>query len=203
MVITGTPYLSPGAPLGTADNALGTLIDEAWVLRVAPRPLLIRPSGGRDLAAVARMHSRCSARSLLDRYRLGGKPPTVAALEAGLRRPHGIVAITEDGEVVASGRLARDATHNRFCTEVGLLVEDRWQGLGIGAELVEHLAGVAQVAGFHELIAYPATALGTVRRLMIGVGHTRQVADTELHLHTYLQDSAALGIGSIRQRLAG
>jgi GNAT superfamily N-acetyltransferase len=38
--------------------------------------------------------------------------------------------------------------HRRFCTQVGLLVEDRWQGLGVGADLVEHLAGVAQVAGF-------------------------------------------------------
>jgi GNAT superfamily N-acetyltransferase len=202
-VITCTSYTPPGGPLGAADDTLAALIDQAWILRVAQRSVLIRPSGGRDLAAVARMHGRCSARSLLDRYRLGGKPPTVAALEASLRRPHGIVAVTAHGEVVATGTLERDSAHNRFCTQVGLLVEDRWQGLGIGAELVEHLAGVAQVAGFHELIAYPATALGTVRRLMISVGHTRQVADTELHLHTYLPDSAALGIGSIRQRLAG
>jgi GNAT superfamily N-acetyltransferase len=101
------------------------------------------------------------------------------------------------------GALAGDGAHTRFCTEVGLLVEDRWQGLGIGAELIGHLAGVAQVASFHALIAYPATALGAVQRLMVSVGHTRRVADTELHLHTYLPDSAALGIGSIRQRLAG
>jgi GNAT superfamily N-acetyltransferase len=201
-VITRTPYTLPGGPLA-ADNALVALIDEAWILRVAHGSLLIRPSGARDLAAVARMHGRCRARSLLNRYRLGGKPPRVAALEASLRRPHGIVAITPDGEVVATGTLARDGAHNRFCTEVGLLVEDRWQGLGIGAELIGHLAGVAQVASFHELIAYPATALGAVQRLMISVGHTRRVADTELHLHTYLPDSAALGIGSIRQRLAG
>src|SRR5438067_510358 len=142
-MIAGASLHGRRAAVTSVKRAAGTVamvIDEAWVLRVAQRPLLIRPSGGRDLAAVARMHGRCSARSLLDRYRLGGKPPTVAALDASLRRPNGIVAITADGEVVATGTLGRDSAHNRSCAQVGLLVEDRWQGLGIGAELVGHLA---------------------------------------------------------------
>jgi hypothetical protein len=67
--------------------------------------------------------------------------------------------------------------------------------------LVSHLAGVAQAAGCRELIAYPMTALGPVRRLMVGVGRTRLVPDPQPHLHTYLTDSATLGIGSVRQRL--
>jgi GNAT superfamily N-acetyltransferase len=120
-----------------------------------------------------------------------------------LRRPYTVVAVTTSGEIVATGALDRDRTHNQRCAEVGLLVEDNWQRLGIGSELMSHLAGVAQVAGFHELIGYPATAVPAAQRLMIEVGRTRMVPDVEAHLHTYLSESATLGLGSVRQRLAG
>lgn len=149
------------------------------------------------------MHSRCSARALLDRYRSGGRPPAVAALDRALRRPYSIVAATATGDVVATGTLEPDGVHNEYCIQVALLVEDRWQRLGIGTELMTHLAGVAHVAGYHELIGYPATAMPAVQRLMVEVGRTRIVPDTEAHLHTYLSESCSLGLGSVRQRLAG
>jgi GNAT superfamily N-acetyltransferase len=201
-MITCTPHAPIGRPLHAVDNTLAALIEQAWILRAGTRRLLVRPSNTRDLPAIARLHSRCSGRSLLNRYRRGGQPPTVAALEVSLRQPYGFVAATADGELVATGTLAPDGSHNRFCAEIGVLVEDRWQGLGVGTELVSHLAGVAQATGSHELIAYPATALAPVQRLMISVGRTRYVPDPEPHLHTQLTDSAAVGIGSIRQRLA-
>lgn len=149
------------------------------------------------------MHARCSPRSLLDRYRLGGRPPTVAAIDRALRRPYSVVVATGHGDVIATGMVDHDATHDERCAEVSLLIEDQWQRLGIGTELMSHLAGVAQVAGFHQLIAYPATAISPVQRLMVGIGRTRMVPDTDAHLHTHLPESAALGLGSVRQRLAG
>jgi GNAT superfamily N-acetyltransferase len=193
----------PGTVRTAEDHHLTALVRQPWTLRVGRHPLLVRPSTARDLAAVAQMHSRCTARSLLDRYRSGGRPPAVAAIDHALRRPYSIVAVTTSGEIVAMGALHRDRTHNAFCAEVGLLVEDRWQRLGIGGELTSHLAGVAQVAGYHELIAYPATAVAAAQRLMIEVGRTRMVPDVDTHLHTYLSESATLGLGSVRQRLAG
>jgi hypothetical protein len=66
-----------------------------------------------------------------------------------------------------------------------------------------HLAGIAHVAGYHELIAYPATATQAAQRLMIEVGRTRMVPGPEVHLHTYLPEAASLGLGSVRERLAG
>src|SRR3954447_9558534 len=186
-----------------ADRDLLTLDREPWVLRVGRMPLLVRPSTARDLSAVAQIHSRCTARDLLDRYRAGGRPPAVAAVDRLLRQPDTVVAATPDGDVVATAALARDPSHNHLCAEIGLLVEEHWQRLGIGAELMSHMAGLAQAAGYRELIAYPATALVAAQRLMLDVGRTRVVPDVELHLHTYLPDSAALGLGSVRQRLAG
>jgi L-amino acid N-acyltransferase YncA len=83
------------------------------------------------------------------------------------------------------------------------LVEDDWQGLGIGREIMTHLAGAAIVCGYHELIAYPATSVIAAQRLMIDVGHTRVVMVPDaMHLHTYVPESAALGLGAVRERLA-
>ena len=197
------PSVEPLAPRPVTDPHLLLLAREPWVLRVGHVGLRIRPSTARDLAAVAQMHHRCSPRSLLDRYRAGGRPPAVAAVDELLRRPDTFVAATPDGDVVAMATLARDTDHNHLCAALGLLVEDSWQRLGVGSELVSHMAGLAQARGFHELIAYPATAMAAAQRLMVEVGRTRIVPDVDAHLHTYLPESAALGLGSVRQRLAG
>jgi len=197
------PSVEPLVPRPATDRHLLLLAREPWVLRVGHVGLRIRPSTARDLAAVAQMHHRCSPRSLLDRYRAGGRPPAVAAVDELLRRPDTFVAATPDGDVVAMATLVRDADHNHLCAEVGLLVEDSWQRLGIGSELMSHMAGLAHAAGFHELIAYPATAMAAAQRLMVEIGRTRVVPDVDAHLHTYLPESATLGLGSVRQRLAG
>ena len=146
---------------------------------------------------------RCSPRSLLDRYHSGGRPPTVAALDWALRNPFSFVAVRPGGSVVAHIAIRRDPAHAENCAEVELLVEDRWQRLGIGNELLTHVAGVAQVAGYSQLIAYPATAVPAAQRLMIDIGRTRMVPDGRAHLHTYLPDGATLGLGTVRERLAG
>lgn len=176
---------------------------QPWSFRIGLQPLMVRPSHPRDLAAVAQMHRRCSARSLLDRYRAGGRAPTAVALDRELREEQSVVVLRPGGQVVATGLLRRDPHHGYRCAELGVLVEDAWQKRGIGADLVTHLAGVAQVAGYNELIAYPATALPAAQRLMTEVGRTRMVPGTDAHMHTYLPESATLGLGSIRQRLAG
>jgi GNAT superfamily N-acetyltransferase len=200
---TCVPPVSTEGPARSADSDLNEFVRTPWPLRVGASVVLIRPATSRDLQGVAQMHGRCTARSLLDRYRSGGRPPGVIALDKLLREPCGVVASLPDGSVVALGTLVRDPNHGTLSAQIGLLVQDSWQRMGIGAELSTHLAGVAQAAGYHELISYPATALPAVQRLMTEVGRTRLVRDVDLHLHTYLPDSATLGLGPVRQRLAG
>ena len=185
------------------DENLLRLARQPWTMSAGRHPLVVRPSAASDLAAVARLHARCSAHSLLDRYRRGGQPPAVVALDRMLRGTFSFVALSPDGEIRASAVLAEDGGHHWPCVEVGLLVEDGWQRRGIGSDLLSHLAGVAHAAGYQELIAYPATATAVVQRLMIEVGRSRFVPDVEPHLHTHLSPSATLGLGPVRQRLAG
>jgi GNAT superfamily N-acetyltransferase len=192
--------LTDGAP---RHAALTGLIRQPWLLRVGRQSLLIRGATPRDLHAVAAMHWRCSPQTLLDRYRAGGRGPAPAALEQLLRRPLSFVVASAQGEVVATAVASTDARHGRESAEIALLVEDQWQAQGIGRELTTHLAGSALVCGYTELIGYTATSVVPAQRLLLDIGHTRVVLDKmHAHLHTYLPESAALGLGPVRERLA-
>ncbi|SHH17965.1 Acetyltransferase (GNAT) family protein [Jatrophihabitans endophyticus] len=201
--VRALPVGDPGEPQRAERDDLLALARQPWTMHIGRTPIVVRRATVRDLRGVGQMHRRCSARSLLDRYRQGGRPPTPAALDAELRNPTGFVAVTADGGVVATASVRRDPGHSYVCAEAAVLVEDGWQRRGIGSELLSHLAGVAQVAGFTELIAYPGTAIPAAQRLMVEVGRTRMVPDVNAHLHTYLPEAATLGLGSVRQRLAG
>jgi GNAT superfamily N-acetyltransferase len=186
------------------EDELTRLVRRPWLLRVDAHTLLIRPSTARDLRATAAMHGRCSAHSLLDRYRSGGRPPAVLALDYQLRGPLSFVAMTRDGDIVATALATTDADHGDESAQVGLLVEDAWQGLGIARELLTHLAGGARVAGYTQLVAHPGTAVLAAQRLMIDVGRTRMVPHPlSPHLHTALPEGATLGLGPVRERLVG
>jgi GNAT superfamily N-acetyltransferase len=188
----------------TVRHDLIALAHQPWVARVGRHTVLVRRSQPRDLHAVARMHARCSARSLLDRFRCGGRAPSMIALDRQLREPLSYLAVLPDGSVIATATLWRDENHAATSAEVGLLVEDGWQRRGLGSDLMAHLAGVAQVGGYTDLITYPATAVSAAQRLMVEVGRTRVVPHFgDMHLHTHLSEGAALGLGSVRERLAG
>ncbi|MDP9118400.1 MAG: GNAT family N-acetyltransferase, partial [Actinomycetota bacterium] len=149
------------------------------------------------------MHARCSARSLLERYRAGGRAPSAVGIERALRRTLGFVACTARGEVIALAVATADATHGVTTAEVGVLVEDEWQRRGVGRELITHLAGASFVCGYSELITYTGPSVLPAQRLLTDVGRTYAVlTDPSPHLHTYLTESTTLGLGAIREHLA-
>jgi GNAT superfamily N-acetyltransferase len=159
---------------------------EPWVLCAAGIPLTVRGALANDLPGVAMMHGRCSPKSLLDRYRTGGRPPTVLLLDRQVRDPLTFVATTDEGRVVALARIVRDAFHPFSSAEVSLLVEDQWQRFGIGRALLRHCAAAAKAAGYRQLISYPGTTAGVAQRMMSDLGTTRVMTDGSRHLHTVL-----------------
>lgn len=208
-----TATLSPCAPDATtprdADEAdrrtasLAIWVRQPWMVRVGRHNVLIRGTGPRDLTAVALMHTRCSAGTLLGRYHSGGRAPSPVAIEQMLRRTLGFVACTANGEVIAHAVATPDRQHPNGCAELGVIVEDAWQRHGLGQELLTHLAGGAYVCGYGQLISYTATDEHATHRLLTSVGRTYAVREGRTaHLHTYLTESNALGLGAVREHMA-
>ncbi|HEY2296984.1 MAG TPA: GNAT family N-acetyltransferase [Jatrophihabitans sp.] len=185
-----------------AHNALrgldGTGIERIrapWLLYVDGAALTVRGAVPQDLPGVALMHGRCSAKSLLDRYRAGGRFPAIIVLDGHLRDPLSFVVTTDNGRIVALARVAPDADHNFGSAEISMLVEDQWQHIGIGRALLRHVAAAAALSGYRQLISYPGTTVATMQRLMGGIGTTRLSTDLHRHLHTALSEHTKRGLG--------
>jgi len=174
----------------------------SWYLYVDGTILTVRGATAQDLPGVALMHSRCSAKTLLDRYRVGGRSPAVLILDRHVREPLSFVVTADDGRVVALALVSPDTSHNFGSGEVAMIVEDDWQQLGIGKALLRHVAAAAQLCGYRQLIAYPGTTVVAIQQLMQGVGTTRVIVDAQRHLHTSLPDSARFGLGSAGRNAA-
>jgi GNAT superfamily N-acetyltransferase len=178
-----------------SDGATVERVREPWMIYLHGTPLTVRGARPQDLPGVALMHRRCSPKSLLDRYRTGGRPPAIIVLDRQVRDPLSFVVTAEDGRVVATSRVVPDATHQVGSGEISMLVEDSWQALGLGRSLLRHTAAAASLARYRQLISYPGTTVSTIQRMMAGIGTTRLMAEHERHLHTALSDQVKLGLG--------
>ncbi len=134
----------PAAELATAELAAGSAVH-------------VRRAAERDRAALAGMFARCTGETRYRRFHghvsvlpqrylteaLSGSPVHFA-----------LVAIADDGSddgaVVA---LASCRTERADVAELGVLVEDAWQRLGIGGLLLREIAGYASRAGLTTLKA--------------------------------------------------
>ncbi len=177
-------------------------VREPWLMYVDGAVLTVRGTTAQDLPGVALMHGRCSPKSLLDRYRTGGRPPAISVLDGSLRDRLSFVASCDDGRVVAMSRVATDPAHAMGSGEVSVLVEDSWQRLGIGRRLLRHTAAAAALCGYRQLIAYPGTTSTGVQRLMAAIGTTRVMSDPHKHLHTNLPDNIKRSLGSMEDASA-
>lgn len=186
------------------------LARRAWCLTSAGPTLRVRGAVASDLAAVARMHGRSSADTRLQRYLMGGRAPSLALVATMLAQPLVMLALAPDGEVVAvvSGlrahlRPGAEPVHAK-ATAFGLMVEDAWQGRGIGRALAAHLASAAYLLGIRELVAETAAATLPLRRVLDGVGPTKAVVgEFGSRLHTRLEPEVLTGLGALRHLLAG
>jgi GNAT superfamily N-acetyltransferase len=125
----------------------------AAVLTTDGAGLVLRRGTPEDAQAVAMLHARCSAQTLFARYHAGMRTLPRRLLHRLLTPPRGSTVLALCGtDVVGLAQLIR--TTSPAEAEISLLVEDEWQGRGVGTAMIRHLAMVARAAGHREMIAW-------------------------------------------------
>ncbi|MEU4639871.1 GNAT family N-acetyltransferase [Micromonospora sp. NPDC023814] len=163
----------------TVDQPVDVLLSDGTTVQLRP----IRPSDGPGIVA---MHSRFSERTRYLRY----FSPYPRIPERDLHRfvnvdhrdREAFVVLAGD-RIVAVGRYERlgpDAPE----AEVAFVVEDAYQGRGIGSVLLEHLADAARRTGIANFVAEVLPANGAMLRVFSDFGYQlqRQFADGVVHL---------------------
>lgn len=140
-----------------------------------PLPLTRRATLA-DIDAVAALHQRCSAKTLYHRYQVPLRMPMTTRMARRLVIPdHGTAIVVQSGlDIVGHGLVERVEERWTF----HLIVEDAWQGRGIGTMLVKQGAGRARALGAQRLTFVTATANDTLLRT---VGRAGFVARVERH----------------------
>lgn len=207
--MTATVTTPPARPLALDPREALTLARRAWTLPCGDTPLRVRGALPADLALVARMHGRCSADTLLQRYLMGGRAPSLAIVTSMLAQPMVMVARAPGGELVAMVTAMRSpmrvgsAPVPARALSFGLVVEDAWQRRGIGRALAAHLAASAHLLGVRELVADTAATTLPLRRVLDDIGLTTgSRTDLGSRLRTRLDVSNLAGLGPMRDMLA-
>jgi GNAT superfamily N-acetyltransferase len=155
----------------------------------------VRRAAERDRAALDQMFARCSSQTRYRRFHghvnvlpgrylteaLSGRPVHFALVAVVATDPR---AEPAGGQVVALASCRRGAAG---AAEVGLLVEDAWQRLGIGGSLLREIVGYAHRNGIRQLTAQILGEQSWIVRLLSTYGQcesriARGVLDVTLRL---------------------
>jgi L-amino acid N-acyltransferase YncA/AcrR family transcriptional regulator/acetolactate synthase regulatory subunit len=130
--------------------------------------VVIRLARPEDAEGVAHMHERSSETTRYQRY----FTPLTDWREDQLRRVAGghrgatLVAVNWRGDIVGLGNVFPDRPGDTATAEIAVIVEDAWQGRGLGGRLLEHLVELARRQGFDEVLALVlASNAGMIRLL--------------------------------------
>ncbi|MEU4831734.1 GNAT family N-acetyltransferase [Streptosporangium sp. NPDC023615] len=131
----------------------------------------VRPLTGLHREAVRDLHDRCSPEARRFRYftSMPALPPRVFDRLCDRTRGHSVVA-GQDGQVIAVASLM--FTPDPGTAEMAFLVEDRWQGRGLGTHLAGVLVRQARDLGFAEVRATLLSDNTRMRRLLVSLGAT-------------------------------
>ncbi|TNY37357.1 GNAT family N-acetyltransferase [Thermomonospora catenispora] len=172
---TGLPFTVTEA--ARADAMVRALLpsDGRWptsrrVLLRDGTEVVVRPLERRDHAEVQAMHERCSAAARRARY-FSPKPTLPRrALDLFCEPAYGLTLVAEgpDGSVLALAHLMH--TLEPGVAELALLVEDAWQGRGLGRELTDLMLMLGRDRGLVELRATVLADNVRMRRLLTTAG---------------------------------
>ncbi|MCO6007933.1 GNAT family N-acetyltransferase [Actinoallomurus purpureus] len=132
--------------------------------------VIVRPLTLLDADAVRDMHARCSLESRRRRYFSARHTIPERLLRVFCDRAHGLTMAAEgpDGSILALAHLMY--TLDPGVGELALLVEDGWQGRGIGAALARRLLAVAHEECLAEVRATMLAENSRMRALLGGLG---------------------------------
>jgi GNAT superfamily N-acetyltransferase len=135
------------------------------------RTLVLQGAVPGDLPELQAMHARCSEQTLHARYCAGPRPPSRRLCLQLLRTELALVALSPASSVVGLGNLAC-GDEDEGVAEVAVLVEDDWQGRGLGTVLLRHLVGAARLLGMAEVVAVAGSRGTWVERGLDRLGPT-------------------------------
>jgi GNAT superfamily N-acetyltransferase len=198
---TPAEYARAQAMVDLAGIAAGQAAGGAVLLLPDGTEVLLRAAGPDDLPAVVAMHERCSARTRRHRY-VGGaaeweraRPPV--GLLARLLDPGRCTTLLAEvpsagDRIVAMATLVGEGTQ----AEVALLVEDGWQGRGLGTALLRRLAALAARVGYAAIVAYAHAENQAALRALRRVGEPRIEHDGGVVTVTLPLDNREVPVGA-------
>ena len=130
--------------------------------------VVIRLARPEDAEGVAEMHARSSEATRYQRY----FTPNTDWREDQLRRIAGghrgatLVAVNWRGDIVGLGNVFPDRPDDTSTAEIAVIVEDAWQGRGLGGRMLEHLVELARRQEFDEVLALVLSSNGGMVRLL-------------------------------------
>lgn len=144
-----------------------------------------------DVAGVQDLYDRCSPHTLEQRFHVPVRsmsPSLVAELVTPRR---GWSLLAEQGEEIVGHGCAGETSGHQV--EVGLLVDDAFQGTGVGTRLMRDLAATAAQRGYRSLVCCVApdnsSVLPTVRRA--GLHHVSSYVDGVVEIEVPLLEHPA------------
>lgn len=150
----------------------------------------IRLSRPEDAEAVAAMHERCSERTRHRRYLSGAGRWRDVALRwlTGGHRGATLVAMSEEGVLIGLGNVFPDAPGDGIAAEIAVIIEDDYQGRGIGTRLVRHLIVLAERLGFQEVVATVLAENAEMLQVLeaTGLAWSRESGDADITMRAPL-----------------
>ncbi|MFF1678797.1 GNAT family N-acetyltransferase [Streptomyces sp. NPDC058256] len=126
-----------------------------------------RPATLDDFDAVNALHERCSLDTRFARYQAARRTLRFAEFRHLTHPEYSLTWVShpedEPEQIIATMNLVR--TSDASVAELGIMIDDRWQGRGLGTVLVQYAQGQARALGYASMTAM--TGSGNVRMLKI------------------------------------
>jgi acetyltransferase len=119
-------------------------------------PVILRHIRPGDESALTALYERLSPETSYQRFFtvMRRPPPDWAHILANVDydRRMAIVALSPEGELIGVARYVYDARARE--AEIAIVIQDQWQGRGLGTRLLSELMGYAEARGIRRFRAY-------------------------------------------------